>query len=103
MNIRFYEWAKLSEAERAEILARSEQDIASVQDAVGEIVSGVRADGDAALREYTRRFDKVDLAQRPIAVSKEEFEAAEAEISFELRKAVEYAVDNVWQVHKEQL
>ncbi len=103
MNIRFYEWAKLSEAERAEILARSEQDIASVQDAVGEIVSGVRADGDAALREYTRRFDKVDLAQRPIAVSKEEFEAAEAGISPELRKAVEYAVDNVWQVHKEQL
>ena len=103
MNIQFYEWAKLSEAEQAQILARSEQDIASVQNAVRDIVSGVRNDGDKALREYTQRFDKVDLAQLPIAVRKEEFDAAEGKIDTSVREAVEYAIDNVWNVHKGQL
>ncbi len=103
MNIRFYEWAELTERERAGILARSEQNIESVRESVRGITEGVRDRGDAALREYTARFDGVDLGDRPIAVSPEELDAAAGLISDEVRAAIEFAVDNVFRVHEAQL
>ena len=103
MNIRFYEWEKLEAAERTAILARSEQDIESVREGVREIVAGVRSGGDAALREYTERFDGVQLGDRPIAVTAEEMDAAEGMISSEVKRALEFAIDNVRRAHEGQV
>jgi histidinol dehydrogenase len=103
MNVRYFEWAELSEDERNGILARSEQDIESVRGSVAEIVRGVRSGGDQALREYTRRFDKVDLSELPLAVTRDETDAAESALSAEVRSALEFAIDNVRRVHEEQL
>jgi histidinol dehydrogenase len=103
MEIRFYEWARLKEAERTAILARSEQDIESVREGVREIVSGVRRRGDAALREYTARFDGVDLADRSLAVTAEEMDAAEGMISAEVRRALAFAIDNIRRAYEGQV
>lgn len=103
MDIRFFEWATLSEADRRAILARSEQDIESVRGGVREIVETVRRDGDAALREYTRRFDEVDLSERPLTVTAAEMEAAAGMLSAEVREALDFAIDNVVRVHEAQL
>lgn len=45
----------------AEILGRGEQDTTLVEEAVKEIIAAVKARGDEALIEYTRRFDKADI------------------------------------------
>jgi histidinol dehydrogenase len=42
---------------------------------VAEIVAAVRATGDAALLDYTRRFDRVVLAASDLAVRLEEYAA----------------------------
>lgn len=103
MNIRFLRWAELSEDERRGILARSEQDIESVRTGVREITDDVRVRGDAALRDYTGRFDGVDISNRPIAVTAAELEAAASRISAQVREALEFAIDNVFRVHEAQL
>ena len=103
MEIRFYEWSELTEAEKRDILARSEQDIESVREDVRTIVSTVAGGGDAALRDYTRRFDGVDLAERPLAVTEAEMGAAEAKLSAEVQEALEFAIENVRRVHEAQL
>ena len=71
--IRIFEMGKISEAE---IFARFET-TSSVEDAVKEIIAHVRAEGDAALREYSSRFDHVDLTDFQVS----EEERAEAEIA----------------------
>jgi histidinol dehydrogenase len=54
--------------------------------AVAEIFERVGEEGDAALRDYSRRFDDVDLAS--FGVGAEEFAAAEASLEPELRAAL---------------
>lgn len=60
----------------------------------------VRAHGDAALREYTRRFDGVDLDE--LAVPLDEARAALGRIPRELREALTLARDNVEAFHRER-
>jgi histidinol dehydrogenase len=70
-------------------------DGASVQEAVREIVAGVRAQGDAAVREYTRRFDTAGDDPRPSIVSQEELDAAIKELPLELVAGLQVAIANV--------
>lgn len=60
---------------------------------VRAIVAEVRAHGDAAVREYTRRFDGVDLDE--LAVPLEEAAAALSRIPVELATALTVARDNI--------
>jgi histidinol dehydrogenase len=47
-----------------------------VSGAVAAIIADVRARGDAALREFTLRFDAFDLGQESLAIPQEEFSSA---------------------------
>ncbi len=58
-------------------------------DVVREIVAAVRARGDAALLEYTERFDKVSLSE--LEVSRSLMQAGYERIPAELREALEVA------------
>lgn len=70
-----------------------------VADAVAEIVAGVRAGGDEALRGYVGRFDRdpgpIDAADVRIVVPDDAIDAAVAALAPELRSALELAIDNV--------
>jgi histidinol dehydrogenase len=68
---------------------------------VREILARVRRDGDAALREFTARFDRVDLDE--IRVPDSEVKAALAAIPTGLRAAFEAARDNIEAYHRIQL
>ncbi len=59
---------RYSPEKKGEILART-LPTANVTDAVTAIVEDVRARGDAALYEYTARFDKAELSS--LAVTRE--------------------------------
>ena len=100
INIRY--WNRLDEEEKKLIFSRSELDIARVSDSVKEIISIVDKDGDKALRELTMKFDRVDISNLPLAVSPEEFSAAEAMLPAPLKEAIEYSVDNVKRFHLAQ-
>jgi histidinol dehydrogenase len=70
-------------------------DGASVQEAVQEIVGRVRAEGDAAVRDYTRRFDTAGGEPRPLTVSPEELDDAIKELPLELVAGLQVAIANV--------
>jgi histidinol dehydrogenase len=73
-------------------------DGASVEQAVREIVQGVRAGGDGAVREYTRRFDTAGNEPRPLIVAPEELDAAIRELPLELVAGLQVAIANVAEV-----
>ena len=60
MVLRILNWSSLSADERRHALRRpAQQDAAAIHGRVREIINEVRARGDAALLEFTRRFDGV--------------------------------------------
>ncbi|OGV71240.1 MAG: histidinol dehydrogenase [Lentisphaerae bacterium RIFOXYB12_FULL_65_16] len=62
-----------------------------LQQAVTQILARVRRRGDAALVEYARQFDQVELSPATFAVTAGEIEAAARALSPALRKAVRTA------------
>jgi histidinol dehydrogenase len=70
-------------------------DGASVEEVVKEIVGRVQADGDAAVREYTRRFDTAGNEPRPLTVGRDELDAAIKELPLELVAGLQVAIANV--------
>ena len=81
--------------------ARREAD-ADVSRNVAAIVADVRAKGDAALAEYTRRFDRHDLEATGWQISAEERRAALEGLDPELRAALELAADRIRAYHAAQ-
>jgi histidinol dehydrogenase len=68
---------------------------ASVSEAVAEIVASVRRRGDAALIEYTQRFDTGGAAPASIEVPDDELDAAAASLDPAVRAGLERAIENV--------
>jgi histidinol dehydrogenase len=99
--MRILEWKSLSDAERRAALQRPAQhDSARVALTAREIIDAVRRDGDAALVEFTHRFDGVRLAD--LAVSEEEFTAAERMLSVDQHAALDTAIATVRKFHAAQ-
>ena len=66
--------------------------------AVSAILEDVRSNGDAALREYSRRFDGVVIDE--LAVTEDEFLTAEAAVPKELKQAIAVAKANIEKFHE---
>lgn len=102
MTLSILNWSSLTADERRQALRRpAQQNAATLQEQVREIVSDVRARGDAALLEFTRRFDGVALGA--IEVGTAEFAAAETALDAEQRQAIDRAIANVRRFHEPQL
>ncbi len=84
----------------SEILDRKEN-VFNVADAVADIIKEVRANGDAALFEYSRRFDKVELSS--LEVSKEEIDAAFSKVEPEFVEILKEAKENIYAFHSRQV
>jgi histidinol dehydrogenase len=73
---------------------------AAVATAVDEILAGVRTRGDAALLEYTARFDGfVAAAAGGLAIPREAFAAAAASLDTATRAALDYAAERIERYH----
>jgi histidinol dehydrogenase len=70
-------------------------------DAVRSILTKVRAGGDAAVRDFTERFDHVRIDE--LRVPAAEIKAALETIPSDLRDALEVARDNIDAYHRTQL
>ncbi|HBS50871.1 MAG TPA: histidinol dehydrogenase [Rhodobacteraceae bacterium] len=91
------------EARFQALLGAKREESADVDEAVAAIIADVRARGDAALVELTRRFDRLDLTPETLAVSREEVDAAVAEVSAEDRAALELAAERIRAYHARQM
>jgi histidinol dehydrogenase len=65
---------------------------------VAEIIARVRAHGDEAVRDYTRRFDTAGRAPAPLEVTPAELDAAARALDEPVKEALELAIANVRQV-----
>ncbi len=69
---------------------------------VKEIIERVKKEGDKALIEFTEKFDKVKLSREELEIPKEELERAYKEIEEDVRKALEFAKERIWNFHERQ-
>jgi histidinol dehydrogenase len=76
---------------------------AEVRDKVAEIIAAVRRDGDKALVEYTRRFDRFDAAAARLAVTVDELAEAERSVPREALDALAFAKQRIEAYHRRQL
>ena len=82
-------------------LARSQFSYDDVNETVENILKDVKKQGDKALFEYTRKFDKVDL--KTLEVSEEEIQKAFDTIDKELLEVIKYSHDNIKLFHERQV
>lgn len=95
------DWAALEPAARRSLLRRpAQEDDAARTAAVREIVARVRAEGDAALLDYARRFDRVELES--LGVTPAEFTAVTSRLTEVQRNAIDRAITNVRAFHAAQ-
>lgn len=92
-----------AEAQLGQISARSKMDIGDVNATVAAVLARVQAEGDAAVLDYTERFDKVRLNAADLPVRKEEIEAALAGLDPQLLADLERAAASVRRFHEAQL
>jgi histidinol dehydrogenase len=77
---------------------------AAIEDAVANILQAVRRDGDAAVVEFTRRFDHLDVADMAaLELPKSELEAALASLTVAQREALDLAAARVRSYHERQV
>ncbi len=87
----------------AAILGRGEETGREVEQVVLEIIAAVRQRGDAAVLEYTNRFDRMDAASvASLQVTDEEIDYAFARASEEEIEALKLAVARVARFHEKQ-
>ncbi len=95
-------WSKLPKEKKQYYLNRSEIDISRVSESVSGIINAVRTEGDAALRKFTKEFDGFDSAGISLKVSREEIDEAENNLDSTVKKALEYAIENITLFHESQ-
>lgn len=101
MQLTVLNWSKLDAQRRREALRRpAQQNAEALQQRVREIIRDVRARGDEAALEYTRRFDCATLTQ--LEAGADEFAEAETELSEQQRGALDRAIANVRRFHEAQ-
>ncbi|NLY43922.1 MAG: histidinol dehydrogenase [Clostridiaceae bacterium] len=101
MNI--YKLKELSEEKKNFILRRAEIDITEHMKLALEVSERIRKEGDAAVLEYTEKFDKVKLTQDTIKVKPEEIEEGYRRLDPKVRETIEYAAKNIRSFHEKQL
>jgi len=74
-----------------------------VYDKVSRIIKGVCDNGDSALVEYTKKFDKVKISTQELRISELEISAAFNELDSSLISAFKLAIDNVTKFYKGQV
>ena len=96
--IPIYEFDKLAPEQILNRDIRAEVDVGAAVDAV---LAEVRTRGDDALRDYTKRFDGVELTD--LQVSAAEMEEAWASLDSDFIQTLEMAAENIRHFHEQQV
>ncbi len=85
------------------LLDQARETTETVDTAVAAIIAGVRAQGDAALLDYTARFDRLSLNADRLRITAAEIDAAVAGIPADLAAALDLAATRIEAFHRAQL
>ncbi|HEV7557762.1 MAG TPA: histidinol dehydrogenase, partial [Kofleriaceae bacterium] len=86
--------------EAAALLDRTTRFDDGVDDAVAAIIADVRSRGDAAVADYTRRFDE---REPPYEVPRARWDAAADRVSSRVREALDHAAARIRSFHERQV
>ena len=87
----------------SDLLKRSPSHYGSYEAVVAEIVEKVRTEGDQAVFEYTRKFDRFELNEDNIQVTREEIREAYASLDPALIEVYKRSAANIRSFHEKQL
>ena len=86
----------------SDLLKRTTDDYGEQEVVVKEIIKNVHDNGDAALFEYTKKFDKADINAGNIKVTDAEIEEAYGLVDGELIEVIRKAIKNISDFHELQ-
>lgn len=94
-------WQQCSEEQQKALLSRPAINASErITAAVSDILDRVKAEGDSALRDFSQRFDHVQVAD--IRITASEIAAASARLSDDVKHAMAQAVRNIEIFHNAQ-
>lgn len=99
--MKIYNYTDLSKSKIEELCSRQIEDDKLVESRVADIVKSVKTDGDKALFDFAKTFDKVEL--KKLFLDGEELKAIAATIPDEAKKAINTAYENIKNFHLSQL
>ncbi len=85
-----------------DLLKRSPNHYTEYADTVQEIVDRIKENGNQALFDYTKKFDKADISESNIRVTKEEIEEAYEKTDAHLIEVIRKALVNIRSYHEKQ-
>lgn len=94
---------KAGTRELEEFFNTSYAGLEEIEARVAEIASRVRADGDHAVFEFSRKFDGAEIGPQNFRVTGEEIEAAYREVGREYIPALQAAISNIRFFHQKQM
>ena len=89
-----------SKADWPSLVKRPALDVTTLFDTVRTVLNEVRSEGDAAVKRYEEKFDKVTLSC--LQVSEEEIKEARELVSEDLKQAIRTAKANIEKFHASQ-
>ena len=84
------------------LLKRSPISYGKYEASVNEIIGNVRENGDKAVFELEKKFDKVDLTPQNIRVTKEEIDEAYSKVDEKLLTVIRKSLKNIRAFHEKQ-
>ncbi len=85
-----------------ELLKRSPHQYSEYESTVNEIIANVRTNGDEAVFDYTKKFDKADINPDNLIVTEEEIKEAYELIDPKLLEVIRKALVNIKKYHEKQ-
>ncbi len=93
-----YSFKNLSDSELKRLCRRPKMDFESVFEQVKPITDRVAAEGDAAIRYFTKKYDNAD--PDPILINPADYSP---ELTPDIKEAIDIAFRNIYRFHKAQL
>ena len=92
------------DAQLTRLLAYESADDARIESTVAEILARVKAEGDAAVLDYTRRFDRLDAASMAkLELPRSRLQTALDGLTTVDREALEFAAERIRAYHQKQV
>ena len=85
------------------LLKRSTNDYGEIEERVAAIIDNVKANGDKAIFDYAKQFDKCDIDEKSFMVTEEELEEGAGAVEPGLYKVMEKAYANILSYHEKQV
>ena len=87
----------------AQLLNRYQETDTGCSRRVAEILADVKGNGDAALLEYTRKFDAPDFKMSQLQVTQEEFARANSQVDAPFKETLSLAIERLQFFHEQEL